>query len=412
LVLLHPQLTLRSAAFAQWIQFLPVTIKQSASSSAPADIQILFRSLGSKDDAYAITNLQSDGLSMSSGLINITFNDDWNWIDDRMFNFTAVHEIGHALGLSHSTVDDAVMWPYYLGDIRPMHPDDEAAIHSLYGWKSPRWKRVDTNTGAKTLVTVTSSSATPAALDGLYQIRSTGQVLLNNGNAGTWTSVDNNKDTVQIAGSGGSLYQRHTDGSVYKYSGSGTNWQYIGAASDNVIDIIAAGDQIYQRRKDGWIARWSGAGTTWTTIENPKSSTQIAVTDSKTLWNLLKTGDLVRSTWPYGTGWTVVDQNPANVAIATGGDEFYKLQSDGLVVWLDSEALYWRTIEDDGAVKIYAVGTYLYSRHDDGSIWRYTGTPLIWEQLDSSLTSMAVVGDRKGSVWELLNNGDVMQLVS
>ncbi|KAF2653342.1 hypothetical protein K491DRAFT_521502 [Lophiostoma macrostomum CBS 122681] len=368
--------------------------------------------MGSTDDAYAVTRMNSNGVTMLPGLINITFNDDWNWADDMTFSFTAMHEMGHALGLSHSTVENAVMWPYYrVGDYRPMHPDDQAAIHSLYGWKSPRWKRVDSSSGAKALVSVTSNSTT-AALDGLYQIRSTGQVVFYNNSAGTWTSVDNNKDTVQIAGAGGNLYQRHADGSVYKYSGSSTNWQYIGAASDNVIDIIASGDQIYSRRKDGWIARWSGSGLTWATIENPKSSTQIAVTDSKTLWNLLTTGDLVRSTWPYGTGWTVVDQNPANVAIATGGDEFYKLQSDGTVVWLDSEANYWRSIEEDGAVSIYAVGSYLYSRHQDGSIWRYTGTPLVWEELDSSVVSVAVVGDRKGAVWELLNNGDVMQLVS
>jgi hypothetical protein len=224
--------------------------------------------------------------------------------------------------------------------------------------------------------------------------------------------VDNNRDTVQIAGAGGKLYQRHADGSVYRYTGTGSNWEYIGAASDNVIDIVAAADQIYQRRKDGWIARWSGSGTTWTTIANPRSSKQIAVTDSKTLWNLLPTGDLVRSDWPYGPGWTIVDVNALNTQIATGGNEFYKLQSDGIVVWLNSVAYYWIIIENARSVAIYAAGSSIYSRHADGSIWRYTGTPLVWEMLDNSQSTVSVIGDRRGSVWQMKGSGDVLRLVS
>lgn len=368
--------------------------------------------MGTNESAYAFTNMIADGLSLSSGLINITFNDDWNWSDDRLFNYTAVHEMGHALGLSHSKVEDAIMFPYYNPIIRPMHPDDEAAIHSLYGWKNPRWRIIDSNSGTQYIAQVSSTSSPPSQLDGLYQLRSSGQILFYNQGSNSWVSVDNNKDTAQIAGAGGNLYQRHIDGSIYRYAGSGSNWQYIGASSDNIIDIVAAADQVYQRRKDGWIARWSGSGTTWNTIEQPRSSKQIAITDDKTLWNLLTTGDLVRSEWPYGAGWTIVDQNPANIAVATGGNEFYKLQSDGQVVWLDSVEYYWKIIENANAVSIFAIGQYLYSRHFDGSIWRYTGTPFVWEQLDASANSVAVIGDRKGGVWQMLTSGDVMQLIS
>jgi hypothetical protein len=368
--------------------------------------------MGPNEPAYAFTNMIADGLILSSGLINVTFNDDYNWNDDRLFKFTALHEIGHALGLSHSKVEDAVMWPYYEGISRPMHPDDKAAIHSLYGWKEPRWSRIDMNTANKYISQVSSSiSTTPSALDGLYQLRSTGQVLFY-GPSGTWTTIDNNKDTIQISGAAGKVYQRHVDGSIYRYSGTGTSWQYIGAASDNIVEIVAASDQIYQRRKDGWIARWSGSGTTWTSIEQPRSTKQIAVTDSKTIWNLLNTGDLVRSQWPYGNGWTIVDQNKGNVQIATGGDEFYKLQSDGNVVWLDSVAYYWVVIESAGAVTIYAAGNFLYSKHADSSIWRYTGTPYVWEMLDNAQNTISVIGDRRGSVWEMKGSGDVLRLVS
>lgn len=405
-LLIHP-----SNAFAQWSQMLPISIIPAPSNAARVDIHIRFMSMGPVEAAYGFTNQISDGLAMSSGLINITFNDDYDWNDDRMFNFTAVHEIGHALGLSHSRVEDAVMWPYYEGVIRPMHPDDKAAIHSLYGWKDPRWNRID-NSGTSFITPISSPSSSYPAVEGLYQLRSTGQILFYKPRTGSWTSVDNNRDTVQIAGAGGNLYQRHSDGSIYRYTGSGSNWDYIGAVSDNVIDIVAASDQIYQRRKDGWVSRWTGNGSTWKTIGEARSNKQIAVTDSKTIWNLLTTGDLVRSEWPYTSGWTLVDINEQNAAIAVGGEEFYKLQSDGRVVWLDNSVYSWKVIEKANSVDIFAMDDFVYSRHSDGSTWRYTGTPLVWEQLDSRKNVVSVVGDGTGAVWEMLATGEVMGLIS
>ncbi|KAF2742630.1 zincin [Sporormia fimetaria CBS 119925] len=369
------QRAILSEAFATWNQYLPISIVPASSSIARADIHIRWMTMPSSETAYAFTNMVADGLAMSSGLINITFNDGYNWSDDRLFNFTAVHEIGHALGLSHSKVEEAIMFPYYDGVIRAMHPDDKAAVHTLYGWKEPRWSRIESNTAIRYITQVSSlSSTSPSSMDGLYQLRTTGHILFHTP-SGSWSTISSNRNTIQISGAGGRLFQRHTDGSIYRYTGSGTNWEAIGTASDNVVDIVAASDQIYQRRKDGWIARWTGSGTTWTTIEQPASSKQIAITDSKVLWNLLSTGDLVRSIYPHGQGWTVVDINPLNSAIAVGGDEFYKLQSDGIVVWLDMKNYYWVIIENSSAVSIYAAGRYLYSKHADGSTWRYTGTP-------------------------------------
>lgn len=43
------------------------------------------------------------------------------------------HEFGHALGLAHSNVSDALMYPYYGGPHRYLHQDDNDGIQAIYG---------------------------------------------------------------------------------------------------------------------------------------------------------------------------------------------------------------------------------------------------------------------------------------
>ncbi|KAL9970696.1 hypothetical protein ACROYT_G023108 [Oculina patagonica] len=52
--------------------------------------------------------------------------------------WVAVHEFGHSLGLQHTNIQGAIMYPYYTGYVPDMqlHSDDIAGIQSLYGSNS------------------------------------------------------------------------------------------------------------------------------------------------------------------------------------------------------------------------------------------------------------------------------------
>lgn len=49
--------------------------------------------------------------------------------------WVAVHEFGHSLGLEHTNIWGAIMYPYYTGYVPDMklHSDDIAGIQYLYG---------------------------------------------------------------------------------------------------------------------------------------------------------------------------------------------------------------------------------------------------------------------------------------
>lgn len=73
---------------------------------------------------------------------DVHFDNDENWDTEdggwwfwrrRDLRTVAIHEIGHALGLRHSTVSSAVMWPTYEGERRALSQDDIDGIQAIYG---------------------------------------------------------------------------------------------------------------------------------------------------------------------------------------------------------------------------------------------------------------------------------------
>ena len=124
-------------ALAEWSNVTPLTFRQT---SGPADLDIFFVS-GDHEDGYAF-----DG---PSGVLahafypayggDAHFDADENWTLDAnnvgidLF-LVGVHEFGHSLGLEHSNVREAIMYPFYTYQSPwSMSSDDIDGIQELYG---------------------------------------------------------------------------------------------------------------------------------------------------------------------------------------------------------------------------------------------------------------------------------------
>jgi hypothetical protein len=114
------------SAMQKWSDYSDLTFAQATTTSG--DIAIYFLFLG------AGTLLGQGGPPDNSTGTSVVFNDSQDWRIKNL-NYVATHELGHSLGLAHSSVSGAVMFPIYDGaspvpDQLPT--DDRMAIGALY----------------------------------------------------------------------------------------------------------------------------------------------------------------------------------------------------------------------------------------------------------------------------------------
>lgn len=171
-------------------------------NSSQADIVILFGS-GAHGDNYPFDN-QNGVLAHAfypppnSGSLagDVHFDEDENWTNIFQnygsqpidLQTVALHEIGHSLGLAHSTVSDAIMYAYYGGSRRILAQDDIDGIRVIYG--SP----INVITGSNVICgSIAQTYSLAEAIPSGYSITwtaNTSQVILNS--SGTNVTVTNN----------------------------------------------------------------------------------------------------------------------------------------------------------------------------------------------------------------------------
>jgi hypothetical protein len=128
-------------AFREWEKYGNITLSLGAKADAVRTIAILF-ARGAHGDAYPFDGpggvlahtfypAPQNGEPVAG---DMHFDADESWqVGSAMDVFSvALHEAGHALGLGHSSIPGAVMYPYYRFS-SGLTDDDIAGIRSLYG---------------------------------------------------------------------------------------------------------------------------------------------------------------------------------------------------------------------------------------------------------------------------------------
>ena len=132
-------------SFKMWKDVSKLSFRRLADNDNNVDIIVKF-GVGRHGDPYAFdgrggTLAHAFYPGSNTGLAgDIHFDDDEIWSINGEegttdYTWTALHEIGHALGLRHSRDQDAVMWPWFTG-YRPntgLTQDDINGIQDIYG---------------------------------------------------------------------------------------------------------------------------------------------------------------------------------------------------------------------------------------------------------------------------------------
>ncbi len=121
------------AGFDEWARYSTLTF-QEVSRPEEADIEMIFSTRGPEvggiGGVLAYATFPRDG-----GDIVFDDSEPWSAFDGSPFDLfmVATHELGHALGLDHSSIRSALMYPVVNDLTTGLTEDDVAAIQALYG---------------------------------------------------------------------------------------------------------------------------------------------------------------------------------------------------------------------------------------------------------------------------------------
>jgi hypothetical protein len=272
-------------------------------------------------------------------------------------------------------------------------------------------------------VACAGTKALAQEIDTVYQLRSDGTIRQNTCSGNTCqgaTLLDNNPAASSITSGDGGLFQMHSNGSIWHYTGQPCT---------------------------------STGCPGWAELDNNSQTRTIAAGgfSAPYLFQLHFSGSLFQSTGaPCNSsgclGWVELDSNLITQIVAAGGTQFLcfqtscppnipplvQLHSDGSI-WQytgtpcnSTSCPGWQKLDNNpAAVKIFGFadgggGTgSIFQLHSDGSIWRYTGQPCSgnscpgWKNIASAPSAKIIMtAETSGRLFVMNNDGSVWELTT
>lgn len=309
-----------AAAFHSWAQETTLTFQEVTGGE---DINLQFTSLSSRPAAVlAIATQPSDG-----GDIKFDTNEAWSVATPTPSNkidlqTLALHEIGHALGLDHSSFFGTVMFPTYITAMREPFADDKVAISAQYDtWELVSGCAKDIDSGVFGRPWVIGCTPMAGGFEIFQRIDERWQAAT--GNLGA-TRIAVEGVTPWVITDAGTIYRRTS-----QVAGFGT-WERMPLCGKD----IAAGsgtDAVWLVDCSNTVSRWVGFG--WEPVDSPPAH-KIAVDSSGHPWIVGRFGgEVYRRTTSSSTSgsWELVS---GDHAITTTDIATYKgLSFSGGYAW-------------------------------------------------------------------------------
>jgi hypothetical protein len=315
-----------AAGFATWMQYTGLSF--STLNSTSANIYLSFGTPIVHPNALAETTFPVSGSGETHA--QIVFNNTVNWSTSGTpgpnqydLRTVATHEIGHALGINHSSFSNAIMFPTLaLGTVIPINLDDMAAISTIYD----NWSVEPVNVGATDIGNGADGSAWIIGNDRDANGNSSIFKLIN----GTWVQDTSGGRAARIAvgangrpwiaNAAGNIFQRTTNSPTSGGWGfiSGAGAKDIGAGFDGEVWIITTTP--FDQSGNFTIKKFNGSG--WDSPVDGGGAVRIAVGPEGVPWIVNAAGTIFRRTNNRTTdgAWSVLPGNGSATDIGVGDD--------------------------------------------------------------------------------------------
>lgn len=297
-----------SAAFASWAAQTSLTFTQ-ITTSATADIQMTFAFIDGAGGRGAQAAYPQEG-----GDVTIDTSETWSVASTTPagqidLQTVLLHEIGHSLGLDHSSITGATLLPTYAGLDRALANDDKVAVSTLYDtWNLLPGCALDIG------VNSSGSAAWTTGCNGNADGR------LSKWDGSSWildaadlfaARVDVTPGGVPwVVDSGGAIFRRSSSsvssGSWTRLPGCARD---IGIGGDGTVWIIGCN----ANGGDGNLFRWNGSS--WSVDPTGALGWRVTVDDTGTPWITNQAGQIWRrsfrdvssGSWTQlpGLGWDI-----------------------------------------------------------------------------------------------------------